>query len=86
MWQNTAWGAEPNLQYGYIGPLGSLSGEGLDFIIGQKFMERFYAVSPMHCGRRWVGVHDGLRWLVGGATRTERGEASPENGFGWRRS
>lgn len=43
--QNTAWGAEPHLQYGYIGPIGSPSGEGLDFIIGQKFMERFYAVS-----------------------------------------
>ncbi|EPT02915.1 hypothetical protein FOMPIDRAFT_1035599 [Fomitopsis schrenkii] len=44
VWQNTAWGAEPNLQYGYIGPIGAPSGEGLDFIIGQKFMERFYAV------------------------------------------
>ncbi|KAH9832517.1 acid protease [Rhodofomes roseus] len=44
IWQNTAWGAEPNLQYGYIGPIGSPSGEGLDFILGQKFMERFYAV------------------------------------------
>ncbi|PCH39175.1 aspartic peptidase A1 [Wolfiporia cocos MD-104 SS10] len=42
--QNTAWGGKPGLQYGYIGPLGSNSGEGLDFIIGQKFMERFYAV------------------------------------------
>ncbi|KZT68718.1 acid protease [Daedalea quercina L-15889] len=44
VWQNAAWGAEPNLQYGYIGPIGSLSGTGLDLIIGQKFMERFYAV------------------------------------------
>ncbi|PCH34945.1 acid protease [Wolfiporia cocos MD-104 SS10] len=42
--QNTAWGGKPGLQYGYIGPLGSNSGEGFDFIIGQKFMERFYAV------------------------------------------
>jgi len=42
--QNVAWGGEPGLQYGYIGPLGSPSGEGLDFIIGQKFMERYYAV------------------------------------------
>lgn len=48
VWQNTAWGAEPNLQYGYIGPIGSLSGTGLDFIIGQKFMERFYAVGRAH--------------------------------------
>ncbi|KZT12610.1 acid protease [Laetiporus sulphureus 93-53] len=42
--QNVAWGAEPGLQYGYIGPIGSPSGEGLDFIIGQKFMERYYAI------------------------------------------
>ncbi|CCM04756.1 uncharacterized protein FIBRA_06946 [Fibroporia radiculosa] len=42
--QNEAWGAEPGLQYGYIGPIGEDSGTGLDFIIGQKFMERFYAV------------------------------------------
>jgi hypothetical protein len=42
--QNAAWGGEAGVQYGYIGPLGSLSGSGLDFIIGQKFMERFYAV------------------------------------------
>ena len=53
VWQNTAWGAEPNLQYGYIGPLGAPSGEGLDFIIGQKFMERFYAVSRHNEGRYW---------------------------------
>jgi len=42
--QNEAWGGVPGVQYGYLGPLGSPSGEGLDFIIGQKFMERFYAV------------------------------------------
>ncbi|KAH9944871.1 acid protease [Amylocystis lapponica] len=42
--QNKAWGGEPGVQYGYVGPLGAFSGEGLDFIIGQKFMERFYAI------------------------------------------
>lgn len=47
--QNTAWGGEPGLQYGYIGPIGEDSGTGLDFIIGQKFMERYYAVSRACC-------------------------------------
>ncbi|GBE83524.1 Polyporopepsin [Sparassis crispa] len=42
--QNVAWGAVPGVQYGYLGPIGANSGEGLDFIIGQKFMERTYAV------------------------------------------
>jgi Eukaryotic aspartyl protease len=42
--QNAVWGGVAGVQYGYFGPLGSLSGSGLDFIIGQKFMERFYAV------------------------------------------
>ncbi|OSX61338.1 hypothetical protein POSPLADRAFT_1171012 [Postia placenta MAD-698-R-SB12] len=42
--QNEVWGGEKHLRYGYIGPMGSDSGKGLDFIIGQKFMERFYAV------------------------------------------
>ena len=44
-YQNVAWGGVEGAQYGYVGPLGAPSGEGLDFIIGQKFMERFYAVS-----------------------------------------
>lgn len=43
--QNTAWGGVANKQYGVVSSLGSPSGEGLDFIIGQKFMERYYAVS-----------------------------------------
>lgn len=42
--QNAAWGGASGVQYGYIGPIGADSGTGLDFIIGQKFMERFYAV------------------------------------------
>ncbi|KAF8141387.1 acid protease [Boletus edulis] len=43
--QNTAWGGVSGKQYGVVANLGSNSGEGLDFIIGQKFMERYYAVS-----------------------------------------
>ncbi|KIJ21176.1 hypothetical protein PAXINDRAFT_107055 [Paxillus involutus ATCC 200175] len=42
--QNTAWGGVGSKQYGILANLGSPSGEGLDFIIGQKFMERYYAV------------------------------------------
>ena len=43
--QNTAWGGVAGKQYGVVANLGTNSGEGLDFIIGQKFMERYYAVS-----------------------------------------
>ncbi|KZT00441.1 acid protease [Laetiporus sulphureus 93-53] len=45
--QNLARGVEPGLHYGYISPIGSPSGEGLDFIIGQKFMGRYYASFDM---------------------------------------
>jgi hypothetical protein len=43
--QNTEWGLSANKQYGVVSYLGTNSGEGLDFIIGQKFMEKYYAVS-----------------------------------------
>ena len=43
--QNTAWGLSKNKQYGVVSYLGTNSGEGLDFILGQKFMEMYYAVS-----------------------------------------
>ncbi|KAG2143540.1 acid protease [Suillus bovinus] len=42
--QNAAWGLPTNEQYGVVTHMGANSGEGLDFIIGQKFMERYYAV------------------------------------------
>ncbi|OAX34730.1 acid protease [Rhizopogon vinicolor AM-OR11-026] len=42
--QDSAWGDDPGVQYGTIGPLGHLSGQGLDFILGQKFLEIYYAV------------------------------------------
>ncbi|KAF9224223.1 acid protease [Gyrodon lividus] len=42
--QNTFWGGDPSKQYGVVTNLGSTSGEGLDFILGQKFMERYYTV------------------------------------------
>ncbi|OAX38322.1 acid protease [Rhizopogon vinicolor AM-OR11-026] len=42
--QNTEWGGEKGVQYGVVGNLGANSGEGLDFTLGQKFMEIFYAV------------------------------------------
>jgi hypothetical protein len=43
--QNTEWGLSANKQYGVVSYMGTNSGEGLDFIIGQKFMEKYYAVS-----------------------------------------
>ncbi|KAH9935241.1 acid protease [Amylocystis lapponica] len=33
---NKAWGGEPGVQYGYVGPLGAFSGEGLDFIMDRN--------------------------------------------------
>lgn len=43
--QNEAWGGVAGKQYGVVANLGTNSGEGLDFIIGQKFLERYYVVS-----------------------------------------
>ena len=43
--QDSAWGGNPGVQYGTIGPLGHISGQGFDFILGQKFLEKYYAVS-----------------------------------------
>jgi len=45
--QNTEWGLSANKQYGIVSYLGTNSGEGLDFILGQKFMEMYYAVSSL---------------------------------------
>ncbi|KIK92610.1 hypothetical protein PAXRUDRAFT_146921 [Paxillus rubicundulus Ve08.2h10] len=42
--QNTIWGGVESKHYGVLGNLGDPSGEGLDFIIGQKFIERYYTV------------------------------------------
>jgi len=56
--QNVVWGADPDTQYGYIGPMGQISGTGLDFIIGQKFMERYYAVFDASNSRVGFGYTD----------------------------
>ncbi|KAG6333844.1 hypothetical protein ID866_5242 [Astraeus odoratus] len=42
--QTTAWGGDPSKRYSIINKLGYNSGQGLDFLLGQKFMERYYAV------------------------------------------
>ncbi|KAG1724459.1 aspartic peptidase domain-containing protein [Suillus paluster] len=42
--QDSAWDGNPGVQYGTVGPLGHQSGQGWDFILGQKFLERYYAV------------------------------------------
>ena len=41
---NTAIGGDANGVYLIVADIGSNSGEGLDFINGQTFLERFYAV------------------------------------------
>jgi len=43
--QNAAWGLSKNKQYGIVSHMGTTSGAGSDFVIGQKFMEKYYAVS-----------------------------------------
>lgn len=43
--QNAAWSGYPGMQYGTVAPLGHFSGQGSDFILGQKFLEKYYAVS-----------------------------------------
>ncbi|KAG1747746.1 acid protease [Suillus paluster] len=53
--QNTAWGGQAGVQYGVVGHLGADSGEGLDFIIGQKFMEKYYAVFDADSNRVGFG-------------------------------
>ncbi|KAG1747768.1 acid protease [Suillus paluster] len=53
--QNTAWGGQAGVQYGVVGKLGTDSGGGLDFIIGQKFMEKYYAVFDAHSNRVGFG-------------------------------
>jgi hypothetical protein len=42
--QNTIWGGQTGVQYGVVSKFGANSGAGLDFIIGQKFMEKYYVI------------------------------------------
>jgi hypothetical protein len=42
--ENTYWGGKTGMRYSVVASMGANSGGGLDFILGQKFMERFYAV------------------------------------------
>ncbi|KAG2098281.1 acid protease [Suillus discolor] len=42
--ENAIWGIETGVQYGVITKLGADSGRGSDFILGQKFMEKYYVV------------------------------------------
>lgn len=45
---NTLIGGNANSVYLIVANLGSNSGEGLDFINGQSFLERFYSVYGMY--------------------------------------
>ncbi|KAG6375312.1 acid protease [Boletus reticuloceps] len=49
--QNTAWGGVPGKRYGTVGHLSSNSGQGLDFLLGIKFLERYYSAFDAH-GKR----------------------------------
>ncbi|KIJ40041.1 hypothetical protein M422DRAFT_90758, partial [Sphaerobolus stellatus SS14] len=51
---NTAIGGNTNSVYLIVGNLGTPSGEGLDFINGQTFLERFYSV--FDTGNQRVGL------------------------------
>jgi len=42
--QTIAWGGDTSKRYGTLSNTGSNSGEGLDFTIGQMFLERYYSV------------------------------------------
>ena len=42
--QNTAWGGVAGKQYGVVGGTGVSSGQGFDFTLGLKFLERYYSV------------------------------------------
>lgn len=43
--ENSAWGGDPSKRYGVVGLLSdAVSGDGVDFILGMAFMERFYTV------------------------------------------
>ncbi|KZO93798.1 aspartic proteinase from Irpex Lacteus [Calocera viscosa TUFC12733] len=51
-----AYGGRNGHYYSYIGPMGSDSGAGFDFVLGQKFLERFYSVYDTTRNR--VGLSD----------------------------
>ncbi|KAF7327735.1 Aspartic proteinase [Mycena kentingensis (nom. inval.)] len=51
---NTDLGGEPDALYLVVGDLGSSSGQGLDFIAGYTFLERFYSVYDT--GNSRVGI------------------------------
>lgn len=43
--ENTAIGGDPGKHYGTISNTNIISGGGFDFLFGQRFLERYYAVS-----------------------------------------
>lgn len=42
--QNEFWGGDASKRYGVLANLGSNSGGGFDFVLGQKFLERYYSI------------------------------------------
>jgi len=42
--QNEYWGGDASKRYGVLANLGFDSGGGFDFVLGQKFLERYYSV------------------------------------------
>lgn len=76
--QNIAWGGDSGKQYAVVANLGDDGPDGLGFILGMTFMERYYTVS---CGsslekRKLIdsllaGVRCGLqpRWVCSNVSR-----------------
>ena len=42
--ENSAWGGDPAKHYSIVGSLGLDVGDGMNFVLGASFLERFYAV------------------------------------------
>ncbi|KAF8555831.1 acid protease [Imleria badia] len=49
--ENTELGLDPSKQYGVVSSSNTTSGMGLDFVLGQKFMEKYYAVFDTDANR-----------------------------------
>ena len=68
---NKVWGGDPEKHYGFVGPMGKFYVQGLNFIIGEPFMVKYYTVSSGSSfekdilnGHLWQ-VHDAGRKQIG---------------------
>jgi len=70
--QNTLFGGKPGFRYGYVSNLGSASGVGLDFIVGQKFLEKFY--TAYNTANQTIGIARSTRTTSNGNITSGAGE------------